>query len=268
MVVSNYTSLERASSFGEKQKDFPFGSDLDGNSKNHSQSVLIVDDDVDFINLTKVILRKEGFDVASAIDCKSALEKCAEISPDAILLDLMMPEINGFDIFERMKGITRAPVIMVTANADPQNAVRGLNSGMEDYISKPFHNAEMVARIQSAIRRSAQNQMPITQEFPEIDLWINFESHEIRYREDIVRLVPREFAVFSILANHADRPVKYSTIMEKIWGEVSPQTKTHLKNIIFSIRRKMEVNPKIPQLIINYWSIGYLLVTKVVKEGN
>jgi two-component system KDP operon response regulator KdpE len=267
MVIKDYSFNEPDSSFVPQQKKFTLGVDLDGNPKNQSQTLLIVDDDPDFIGLAKVILRKEGFNVASASDCQTALEKCLEISPDAILLDLMMPDVDGFDIYERIKSMTKVPVIMITANADPQNAVKGLNSGIEDYVSKPFHNAELVARIQSAIRRVNQNQMPVIQEFPGIDLRINFESHEIRYHQKSVRLVPREFTVFSLLAAHPDRPVKYSTIMEKTWGENSAQNKTHLKNIVFSIRRKMEVNPKIPQLIINYWSIGYLLVTKIGPEG-
>lgn len=263
MVTKSYSFENPDPSFNTRQKKFALGMDLDGNPKNQSHTVLIVDDDVDFIRLAKVILRKEGFNVASALNSQAALEKCMEISPDTILLDLMMPEVDGFGIYERLKTVTHAPVIMVTANADPQNAVKGLNSGMEDYVSKPFHNAELVARIQSVIRRTNQNQMPVIKEFPEIDLWINFETHEIRYRQNPIRLVPREFTVFSMLVSHSDRPVKYSAIMEKIWGVDSTQNKTHLKNIIFSIRKKMESDPKIPKLIINYWGIGYLLVTKI-----
>lgn len=243
-------------------KAIPMGIDLDVSRKNQRRSVLIVDDDPDFVNLTKIILSKAGFDVASALNCDAAIEKCADVLPDVILLDLMMPQSDGFETYEKLKLVTQAPVIMITANGNRDNAVRSLTMGMEDYITKPFYNAEMVARIQSVMHRSMQNKPPVMKEFPDIGLLINFDTHEILLRKKVIKFVPREFEVFSMLALHSDNPVRYSQITEKIWAEDSSKNRTHLKNIIFAIRRKMEVTPEKPELIINYRSIGYLLVTR------
>lgn len=262
MATQSYREIEKEFPINEIDNAIQRGIDLDVSRKTQRRSVLIVDDDPDFVNLTKIILSKAGFDVASALNGDAAVEKCADVLPDVILLDLMMPNIDGYETYEKLKLISQAPVIMITANGNRDNAVKSLTMGMEDYITKPFYNAEMIARIQSVMRRSLQSKRPVMKEFPSIGLLINFDTHEIMLREKVIKFVPREFEIFSMLALHADNPVKYSQITEKIWGEDSLKNRTHLKNIIFSLRRKMEVRPEKPELIINYRSIGYLLVTR------
>jgi two-component system response regulator VicR len=238
------------------------GNDLDTVSDISRQKVLIVDDDPDFVDMTKLILSRAGYDVAGASDCNSALEKCSNIKPDLILLDLMMPQVDGFETYQRLALVTNVPVIVVTAIGDPENAVKSFQLGIDDYIPKPFHNAEMVARVQAALRRAKPVERENKRVFPEIDLVIDQDTYEVFRHGKFVRLVPREFTVLSILAQHAPRPVLYVNITEKIWGEDTLKTRSHLKNIIFSLRKKLEVNPANPTLLINYRSLGYQLVTK------
>jgi len=123
------------------------GTDLDNIGKQTRARVLIVDDDMDFIEMLKLILRHAGFDVAGATDSQMALEKCAEINPDVILLDLMIPGVDGWGIYQILREITRAPVIVVSASGNRDNVVRSLEMGIYDYISKPFYNPEIIARI-------------------------------------------------------------------------------------------------------------------------
>ncbi|MEW6093547.1 MAG: response regulator transcription factor [Chloroflexota bacterium] len=238
------------------------GSDLDSSGGQHSR-ILVIDDDPDFITMTKIILCQAGFDVAGALGCNAALEKCPEVKPDVVLLDLMMPDVDGFETYERLKKVTNAPVIVVTANGDRENAARSLQMGMEDYISKPFLNSEMVARVKAAIRRAKKSDPETLQVFPEVELVVKFDTQEVFLHDKFIRLVPRQFMVFSILAQHAPRPVTYATVTEKVWGEDTPKKRAHLKNIIFSIRQKLETEPANPRLLINYRNLGYRLMTQV-----
>jgi DNA-binding response OmpR family regulator len=237
------------------------GTDLDSSTTQHNR-VLVIDDDPDFITMTKLILCQAGFDVAGALGCNAALEKCSEVKPDAILLDLMMPDTDGFETFERLKKVTQAPVIVVTASGDRENAARSLGMGIDDYIAKPFYNSEMVARIQKAIRSSQKPGNENNCVFPEVNLVVRLDSQEVYLHDKFIRLVPRQFHVLSILAQQAPRPVSYTTLTEKIWGEDSSKNRAHLKNIIFSIRQKLEDEPANPKLLINYRSLGYRLVTQ------
>jgi len=237
------------------------GNDLDSVSNISRQKVLIVDDDPDFIDMTKLILSQAGYDVAGAVDCNSALEKCANIKPDVILLDLMMPQVDGFETFRRLTVVTDAPVIVITAIGDPEKAVKSFQIGVEDYIPKPFYNAEMVARVQAVLRRTKRRENENTRVFPLVDLVINQDTFEVFLHGKFIRLLPLEFTVLSFLAQNAPRPVRYTSITEKIWGEDSQKTRSHLKSIIFSLRKKMEATPKNPKLLINFRSLGYQLMT-------
>ena len=261
-TISNHTPP-----FTTTTLDTLYGNDLDMASKLPRQRVLVIDDDPDFITMTKLILVQAGFDVAGALGCNAALEKCSEVNPDLILLDLMMPEIDGFETYRRLTKVTEAPVIVITASGDRSNAVRSLEAGVQDYISKPFYNAEMVARIQAVLRRSKEVREENFSIFPEIGLLIKFDTREVFLHDKFVRLVPREFALLAILARHAPKPVIYDVITEQMWGEDTPKNRSHLKNIVFSLRQKLEEVPTDPKLLINYRSLGYQLVSRPDKPG-
>jgi two-component system, OmpR family, response regulator VicR len=243
------------------------GSDLDAVSNVLRQKVLIVDDDPDFVDMTKLILCQAGFDVAGALSCNSALEKVSEIRPDVILLDLMMPQVDGFETYQRLAQISHAPVIVITASGNRENAVKSFSLGIEDYITKPFFNAEMVARVQAVLGRARVREQENTRAFPEIDLVINLDTGEVFRHGNFVRLVPREFAVLSILAQQAPRPAAYAAITEKLWGADTAKNRSHLKNIVFSLRQKLEEDPAIPKIIINYRSLGYQMITRQERAG-
>ena len=248
------------------------GYDLDATLDSSRKRVFIVDDDPDFVAMTKIILCHAGFDVASAPDGIVALKKCAEVNPDVILLDLLMPDMDGFQTFQKLKKLTDAPVIVVTASSNHHHAVQSFQIGVEDFISKPFYNPEMIARIQAVLRRSrakkeVKNEKSIFV-FPNIDLMLNLETYEINLRSEHVKLLPREFAVLSILAEKAPKPVKYEIITRSLWGEDSDKNRSHLKNVVFSLRQKIEEDPQKPNLIINYHRFGYQLDTQENRYSN
>lgn len=238
------------------------GNDLDVTPKTVKPRVLIVDDDPDYITMLKIILRQADFDVSGVLDHRAALEKCVEVNPDAILLDLMMPDIDGFGVFQMLRNITNAPVIVVSAAPRSENLLRALELGADDYISKPFHNAEMVARLKKVLRQTSDRAPLKVLFFPEIGLRIDLDVQEVSLHGKLFRLLPREFQLLSILAENAPRNVSYEKITQKIWGQDTERTRAHLKTIAFALRRKLETDPEHPKILVNNRSNGYQLITR------
>ncbi len=235
------------------------GFDLDESQASRAR-VLIVDDDADYLEMMKIILRKAGFDVATASDHRLALEKCAGLSPDLILLDLMMPEIDGWELYEMLRGVTQAPIVMITASANRDNAVRGLEIGMAEYISKPFYTPEMIARLKRVLQSVRKEEAASIQVFPEIELCINYLSREVMMRGEIVRLSRREFELLALLARRAPHHVLYEDLTTHLWGEDSRKNRVHLKTVVFSLRQKLEEQPSAPNILVNYRNVGYQLL--------
>ncbi len=238
------------------------GTDLDAYHETIKPRVLIVDDDSDYVAMMKIILRQADFDVSGAFDHQAALDRCVELKPDVILLDLMMPEVDGYDIFQMLRNVTNAPVIIVSAAARTDHLSRTLELGADDYVTKPFHNSEIIARLNKTLRQSRANEPVKVHFFPEVDLRIDLEAHEVSLHGKVVRLLPREFSMLNILAEHAPRNVSYEKITQQLWGEDTPRTRAHLKTIAFGLRRKLETNPARPKMLVNNRSIGYQLVTR------
>lgn len=237
------------------------GNDLDRFSLPEKQRVLIIDDDVDYVGMMKLIMRQADFDVSSAVNFQSAIQKCMEIRPDVILLDLMMPDKDGYDTFRLLRKITPAPIIFVSAAPRDENLARSLDLGADDYISKPFHNQEVIARIQKVLRQNQKPDETQAQYFPEIDLRVDFEAREVTLRGQVLHLLPREFLLLKILTERAPKNVSYEMITTRIWGEDSEKNRAHLKTIAFSLRRKLETSDNGVNLLVNNRSVGYQLIT-------
>jgi two-component system, OmpR family, KDP operon response regulator KdpE len=250
--------VERVS--GEK------GMDLDAiYQKPQRQRILIVDDDADTVQLLKEILRVEGFDVYGATSRDEALRKCAEIPPNLVLLDLMMPDYDGWDTFDHLRKVTNAPVIVISAKDSKNEVVHGLQLGIDDYLTKPFFNAEVVARIRTVLRRAASNEATDKLVFPNVDLVVDRANQEVFYRGHPVHLSKREFAILAALAGHAPRSVSNETIAREVWGEDSPEARKRIKYLIYLLRKKLEKQPSVPELIMNNEAYGYRL--EIQPEG-
>ncbi len=226
------------------------------------QRVLIIDDDPDTVQLLKEVLRTGGFDVVGASGCGEALKKCTTLAPNIILLDLMMPEIDGWQTFHYLREMTEAPVIVVSAKNSKDDVVKGLQIGVDDYVTKPFFNAEVIARINTVLRRVKSSTTTNQYVFPEAELVINLENQEVSIRNKPVHMTVREFSVLAVLAKQAPRNVNYETIANEVWGEDSENTRKRIKYLIYLLRRKLEQDPGHPTLILNNEAFGYKLNTK------
>jgi two-component system, OmpR family, KDP operon response regulator KdpE len=224
--------------------------------------IMIVDDDPDTIQLLKEILRSEGFDVYGAMSRDEALRKSAEIPPNLILLDLMMPDYDGWDTFDHLRSVTNAPVIVISAKDSKDDIVHGLQLGIDDYLTKPFFNAEVVARIRTVLRRASAGEVTDRLAFPHVQLIIDRASQEVYFHDQLVHLSRREFAILACLAGHAPRSVSNEAIAREVWGEDSPEARKRIKYLIYLLRKKLEKTPSEPELILNNEAYGYRLQTQ------
>ena len=225
------------------------------------QRALIVDDDPDTVGLLKEVLRGAGFDVIGAYNCTEALKKASDFPPHVILLDLMMPDIDGWQTYSYLREITPAPVIMVSALTGKESIIRGLETGADDYLTKPFFNGEVVARVNTVLRRVQNTEPAHRYVFPTIALVIDMENQEVSLRGRPIHLTAREYAVLLCLARRAPRSVNLETIVKDVWSEDTPAARKRIKYLIYLLRRKLEIDPDHPQLIQTGELSSYRLAT-------
>jgi two-component system KDP operon response regulator KdpE len=238
------------------------GVDLDAlNGKENHRRALIVDDDPDAVDLMKIIIRNAGIDVVGAFSGFEALQKCADVQPHVILVDLMMPGMDGWQTYLGLRQMTNAPVIMVSANGKKENVVESLQMGFDDYMIKPFFPPELVARVNAVMRRVSAPKPVRIRVFPEIQLTIDFDNKEVILKNKPIQLTSREFAVLGVLATNAPGVVKYEDISAAVWGDDTNQHRNRIKYLIYLLRQKIEDDPKNPELVINREGFGYKLQT-------
>ncbi len=245
-------------SIGMDPTNQALGIDLD-RSLNQHKRVLIVDDDPDTVDLIKRILRRSDFDVASARNGLEAPMIAEKVGPDVILLDLMMPEIDGKDTFRCLRKVSNAPIIVVSALSNKETVVELLNLGSDDYLTKPFHRDEMIARINAVLRRRKQKAVFDGVSIPEIGLTIDVSKREVKYQGEFVHLSPKEFMLIQLLAKNLPHVVHYSEFAQEIWSEEERIVKNRIKYLVHLMRRKFfAINPDI-EVIITADRFGYRL---------
>jgi DNA-binding response OmpR family regulator len=224
-------------------------------------TILIIDDDPDLCVLVGTILTKAGYEVEAVYDGQSGLEKAAELQPDLILLDIMMPDKNGWEVSEELREVCSAPVIFLSARGGERDVVRGLQLGADDYVSKPFRHHELVARIEAVLRRAGA---AATEKVYQIgDLTIDQPRWEVRRGDELIHLTPTEFRLLLLLAQHAGRPVSHKDILTEVWGGKHERNLNLLKVYIRQLRQKIERDPDQPQYLLTKRGVGYRIATEV-----
>lgn len=237
------------------------GLDLDEAETSERQLLLVVEDDPDTIYLLKQILRIAGFNVMSAMSGQDALKKIVEFEPNLVLLDLMLPEMDGWEIYSYLRQMTNVPVVIVSALGNKEEIVKGLHRGADDYITKPFHNAEVVERVRAVLRRSGKVQEVNRLVFPSINLTVDFMNQQVTLNSIQLDLTPKEFAVLAVLAKHAPGITRYETIAQHVWHTDSAEARNRTKYLIYLLRRKLEEAAPDSNLIVNLDRRGYKLQT-------
>jgi DNA-binding response OmpR family regulator len=221
--------------------------------------ILLVDDELSVQKLLAYPLRKEGYDVIPALDGREALERLREDNFDLVVLDVMLPRMDGFDVCRAIRSRSTVPIIMLTAKTEETDKVLGLELGADDYITKPFSVREFRSRVKAVLRRAALAQPEAQFEEPidAGDLSIDFEKRSVVVRGESVRLTYVEFEIIAALARAPGRVFSRTMLLERVWGDASYRDPRTIDVHIRHLREKLEEEPKTPDLILTVRGVGY-----------
>ena len=219
--------------------------------------VLIVEDDVSILRGLKDNLKFEGYQVYASTDGQEGLQQALEKNIDLLLLDIMLPGLNGYEICRRLKKEKpQLPIIMITARDSEMDTVVGLDIGADDYISKPFGIPELLARVRAVLRRSLHGEQEI-ENYTFGNVSLDFKKYEATVNNIPKDLSSKEFGIMKFLIQHEQEVVHRHDLLESVWGfEVTPTTRT-VDNYILELRKKLEIDPSNPKHIITIRGAGY-----------
>ena len=225
--------------------------------------VLAVDDDVYQLDLLTYALRREGYTVLTAVDGEQALRACEAEDPAQVVLDANLPKLNGFEVCRQIRRTSEVPIIMVTARHDEEDILRGLQLGVDDYVTKPFSAKQLVTRTKAILRRcQADRYREPVSELTVGDLRLDLDSYEVTKAGRQVQLTPLEFRILYLLAMNAGRVVPYARLLEYTWGyygEYGTGNSSMIKTHIYQIRQKLQLNSAGPGGIKAMRGVGYSL---------
>ncbi|MBC7262975.1 MAG: response regulator transcription factor [Chloroflexi bacterium] len=223
--------------------------------------VLVVDDEPRMVRFVRMNLELEGYRVSEASNGLEAINKVREELPDLVILDVMMPDMDGFETLERIRQISSVPVIMLTVRADEEDKVRGLELGADDYVTKPFSPRELTSRVRAVLRR-AEIPAPVDKTAIQIDedLTVDFQRREVIVRGQRVHLRPTEYRLLYHLVNNAGWVMTHEMLLSKVWGYEYRDDTQLLRLYITYLRQKIEPDPSNPKYIFNERGVGYRFV--------
>jgi len=229
------------------------------------QRVLIVDDDLVIQKFVRANMEANEYEILTAMNGTEALKVVELGQPDLVLLDIMMPDMDGFEVCRRVREWSQVPIIMLTARIDERDKVKCLDMGADDYISKPFGVEELVARVRAVLRRVSAKDVPSTQpSFTCDELTINFASRLVTVKKQEIKLTPIEFNLLQELALNAGKVLTHTHLLHKVWGEEYHDEKEYLHVFIRRLRTKLDLDPGKPSFIVTVSGIGYKLRTNEV----
>ncbi len=222
--------------------------------------ILVVDDEERMVRFIRMNLEHDGFQVVEALNGKQAIDKLRD-TPDLILLDVMMPDLDGFEVLETIRGVSSVPVIMLTAKGEEDDRVRGLELGADDYITKPFSPRELVSRVKAVLRRT-EGASGSMHGLIEVDdrLKIDFDRREIWLEGKLVKLRPTEYRLLYHLVQNAGWVVSHDQLLQKVWGYEYRDEPHYVRLYINYLRQKLEKDPSDPKYILTERGVGYRFV--------
>ncbi len=230
------------------------------------KTILVVEDDATLLDLLRYNLSKEGYEVFTARDGQSALATAREQKPDMLVLDIMLPELDGLEVCRILRKETSVPILMLTAKADEIDKVVGLEVGADDYVSKPFSLRELLARVKAMLRRAELSREDLAGRESEGvsvvevgDLTIDLDQHVVTQNGEVVSLSPKEFDLLSFLAQNRKRAFSRDYLLDKVWGyEYGGDTRTVDVHVRW-LRQKIEADPSRPNRLLTVRGVGYKL---------
>lgn len=222
-----------------------------------NEKILLVEDEKTLAKALKFSLEKEGFMVDVAYDGEEALQALSQETPDLLILDLMLPKVDGYEVCRRLRRKSDLPIIMLTARNEDIDKILGLELGADDYMTKPFNTRELLARIKAILRRAGQLELAGRKTISMGDLKVDLIRHRVTMEEREIPLTAREYALISFLASNPGRVYSREQLLEEVWGyEFCGDARTvdvHIRHL----REKMEKQPAEPHYILTVWGTGY-----------
>jgi DNA-binding response OmpR family regulator len=209
----------------------------------------------------QLALNKKGFQVEVAYDAKSGLRKLYALKPDAIILDIMLPDINGWEVCRRVREMADVPLIILTALGAQENVLEGLHLGADDYVVKPVTTEVLAARIRAQLRRAYSLSVDPAADLEPLfklgNLVIDFEAHRVTVDDKPIGLTPTEFRLLSVLVRHRGKVLSHHTLLSQVWGEEYIGEAQYLRLYVNYLRRKLQPDASSPSLIRSKWGVGY-----------
>ena len=223
-----------------------------------SEKILIIEDEENILEAVKYTLTLEGYDVFTSVDGEDGLENAQEIKPDLVLLDVMLPKMDGFEVCRILRKDLEMPVFMISAKAEEIDRVVGLEMGADDYITKPFSMRELVVRVRNSLRRAALNPQVDELEILKFgELEIHLTSHMAIVSGEEVSMKPKEFDLLYLLASHKGRAFTRDQILQRLWDDEYIGDVRTVDVHVRWIREKIEVNPSRPEKLVTIRGVGY-----------
>lgn len=230
------------------------------NTKTDAAAILVIDDDQTLLNLLAKHLAKAGYRPVTAANGVAGLQVFYENRIDLVVLDVMMPKMDGWTVTERLREISEVPILMLTAKADERDRLRGFRLGVDDFVAKPFSAAELIARVGAILNRSKRTAQesksaPIVRD----DLVIDLTERRVSRSGEAIHLTPTEFRLLSVLAERPGHIFTAEVLLVQVWGSEYADEQENVKRYIHYLRQKLENDPADPQLILTERGFGYYL---------
>jgi len=221
------------------------------------QRVLVVDDEPQFLRALSTNLRGAGYDVDTAATAAAALAAAPLRPPDAVILDLLLPDGSGRDVCRELRTWTQAPIILVSAVGDDDEKIAALDAGADDYVTKPFAIGELLARLRAVLRRSGSPEQPVVDVGP---IRVDLEKSSVTLDGELVHLTPHEFKILRLLALNEGKLLTHRAILRDVWGPSYGDESNYLHVYVSQLRRKLEPDPARPRFLVTEPGAGYRLV--------
>lgn len=223
------------------------------------EKILVIDDDPLLLTLIQQSLERDNYTIRTAENGHAGLEVMEKIKPDLIILDVMMPNLSGWELCDRIRKTSTVPIIMLTARGSHSDIVRGLQAGADDYLVKPFHQAELLARVSAVLRRVRANPVSSSEplSFGDGELIIDPGDHKVTQNNEEVELTPTEFNLLLFMAHRPGRILSTEVIFDNVWSYDTEANVESVKWYVWRLRKKIEANPSKPKYIVTERGVGY-----------
>lgn len=218
--------------------------------------ILIVDDEPQITRVLRTTLSAQGYEIRVANDGEMALEMVKDFAPDLVITDLAMPNMNGIELCRNLRRVSQVPILVLSVRGEERSKVEALDSGADDYITKPFSTGELLARVRAALRRSP----PVSEtktKIEEGDFSIDLEARLVMVAGREIRLTPKEFEVLFYMAQHPRKVLTHRAILNAVWGSNSMEQNEYLRVFVGQLRKKLEADASTPKYIVTEPWVGY-----------